>query len=58
MLVECLLSITVHSKVDCLYSEKPPRTVPGVAVQGFGLDWGSIKGYENRWDKFPAMIIC
>ncbi|MGA2228719.1 MAG: hypothetical protein ABSH41_30155 [Syntrophobacteraceae bacterium] len=24
-------------------------------LTGSGLNWGSVKGYENRWDKFPLL---
>ena len=27
-------------------------------VDGWGLNWGSITEYENRWDKFPGMIVA
>jgi len=26
-------------------------------VEGWGLNWGSIKGYENAWDKFPSIQL-
>ncbi len=25
--------------------------------EGFGLNWGSVKGYEKRWDKFPSVTV-
>ena len=24
-------------------------------VDGFSLNWGSVKGYKNRWDAFPGL---
>ena len=45
-----------HANARTEFSKMPKSKKDGRPyVNGSGLNWGSVKSYESRWDKFPAI---
>jgi len=45
-----------HSDAKEEFSKMPTHKRDGrLYISGFGLNWGSVKRYENAWTKFPAV---